>query len=90
MASYLSVKDIRNREKEESCSPSESYVVLPSPPPAQTKDKKSVDKGRIVINQATVLPNVNINIRISGVLNSSASNQILNQAQACVLFTRTL
>eukprot|EP00064_Thunnus_orientalis_P000790 superscaffoldBa00000045_g791 len=43
MACYLEEKNLRNREREESRSP-ESDVVLPSPPPAQTKDKKGVDK----------------------------------------------
>ncbi|XP_028459788.1 enolase 4 isoform X3 [Perca flavescens] len=46
MAHYLEEKDIQNKEKEESRSPSEAEVVLSSPLPAQTKDKKSVDKGK--------------------------------------------
>ncbi|XP_032397887.1 enolase 4 isoform X1 [Etheostoma spectabile] len=47
MARYLEEKDIQNRAKEEeSLSPSETDVVLSSPLPAQTKDKKSVDKGK--------------------------------------------
>lgn len=54
MACYLEEKNLQNREREESRSP-ESDMVLPSPPPAQTKDKKGVDKGMIVINHATVL-----------------------------------
>ncbi|XP_067465400.1 enolase 4 isoform X1 [Thunnus thynnus] len=45
MACYLEEKNLRNRERDESRSP-ESDVVLPSPPPAQTKDKKGVDKGK--------------------------------------------
>ncbi|XP_076599667.1 enolase 4 isoform X2 [Chaetodon auriga] len=45
MARYLEEKDNCNK-KEESHSPRESEVVIPSPPPAQTKDKKSVDKGK--------------------------------------------
>ncbi|KAM7408091.1 hypothetical protein PAMA_001985 [Pampus argenteus] len=46
MARYLEEKDNQNREKEESRSPSEHDVALPSPPPAQTKDKKIADKGK--------------------------------------------
>ncbi|XP_035858749.1 enolase 4 isoform X2 [Sander lucioperca] len=46
MARYLEEKDIQNKEKEESRSPSEAEVVLSSPLSAQTKDKKSVDKGK--------------------------------------------
>ncbi|XP_070834148.1 enolase 4 isoform X2 [Chaetodon trifascialis] len=45
MARYLEDKDNCNK-KEESHSPNESEVVIPSPPPAQTKDKKGVDKGK--------------------------------------------
>ncbi|KAM9345085.1 enolase 4 [Symphorus nematophorus] len=45
MARYLEEKDIRNKE-EDSRSPSEPQLVLPSPPPAQTKNKKSADKGK--------------------------------------------
>lgn len=58
MARYLEEKDIWDKEKEESRSPGEPEVVLPSPPPAQTKDKKSVDKGRIVTVNATGQLNV--------------------------------
>ncbi|XP_053188646.1 enolase 4 [Scomber japonicus] len=46
MAHYLEEKKARNKEKEESGSPSQSDVLLPSPPPAHTKDKKSADKGK--------------------------------------------
>ncbi|XP_078129341.1 enolase 4 [Sander vitreus] len=46
MARYLEEKDIQNKEKEESRSPSEAEVVRSSPLSAQTKDKKSVDKGK--------------------------------------------
>ncbi|CAK6978423.1 enolase 4 [Scomber scombrus] len=46
MAHYLEEKKARNRESEESRSPSQSDVLLPSPPPAQTKDKKSADKAK--------------------------------------------
>ncbi|KAM7384977.1 hypothetical protein PAMP_001081 [Pampus punctatissimus] len=46
MARYLEEKDIQFREKEESRSPSESDVALPFPTPAQTKDKKTADKGK--------------------------------------------
>ncbi|XP_039638927.1 enolase 4 isoform X1 [Perca fluviatilis] len=46
MAHYLEEKDIQNKQKEESRSPSEAEVILSSPLPAQTKDKKSVDKGK--------------------------------------------
>ncbi|XP_034754982.1 enolase 4 isoform X1 [Etheostoma cragini] len=47
MARYLEEKDIQNKKKEEeSRSPSETDVVLSSPLSAQTKDKKSVDKGK--------------------------------------------
>ncbi|XP_040906267.1 enolase 4 [Toxotes jaculatrix] len=47
MARYLEEKDVRNREKEESRPSSESeVVVLPSAPPAQAKDKKSLDKAK--------------------------------------------
>ncbi|GAA6221188.1 enolase 4 [Lates japonicus] len=46
MARYMEEKDIHSREKEESRSPSESDLVLFSAPPAQTKDKKNVDKAK--------------------------------------------
>ncbi|KAK5853520.1 hypothetical protein PBY51_014665 [Eleginops maclovinus] len=46
MARYLEDKDIRNKEKEELRSPSEPELVPSSPLPAQTKDKKSFDKGK--------------------------------------------
>ncbi|XP_044070136.1 enolase 4 isoform X3 [Siniperca chuatsi] len=46
MACVLEEKDIWNKEKEESRSTSKPEVVLPSPPPEQTKDKKSVDRGK--------------------------------------------
>ncbi|XP_027141593.1 enolase 4 isoform X2 [Larimichthys crocea] len=46
MARYLEEKDIQNKKEEESCLSSKSEAVLPSPPSAKTKDKKSVDKGR--------------------------------------------
>lgn len=58
MARYLEDKDIQDKEKEESRSPSEPEVVLPSPPLAQSKDKKSADKGRIATGHAIVLLNV--------------------------------
>ncbi|XP_051279731.1 enolase 4 isoform X2 [Dicentrarchus labrax] len=45
MARYLEEKDARNKD-EESRSTSEPEAVLPSPPSAQTKDKKTVDKGK--------------------------------------------
>lgn len=54
MARYLEEKDTWSKE-EENRSPSEPEVLLPSPPLAQTKDKKSVDKGRVVNSHATVL-----------------------------------
>ncbi|XP_074501738.1 enolase 4 isoform X3 [Sebastes fasciatus] len=44
MARYLEEKDIRNKEQEDS--PSEPDVVPSSAPPALTKDKKNVDKGK--------------------------------------------
>uniref|UniRef100_A0A671UPC5 Enolase 4 n=1 Tax=Sparus aurata TaxID=8175 RepID=A0A671UPC5_SPAAU len=44
MACYLKEKDIRN--KEESRSPSEPEVVLPSPTHVQSKDQKCGDKGK--------------------------------------------
>lgn len=47
MAHYLEEKKARNKEKEESGSPSQSDVLIPSPPPAHIKDKKSADKGNI-------------------------------------------
>ncbi|XP_038593729.1 enolase 4-like isoform X1 [Micropterus salmoides] len=46
MARHLEEKDIRNKEKQESHFSSEAEVALPSPPPDQTKDKKSVDRGK--------------------------------------------
>ncbi|XP_049926794.1 enolase 4 [Epinephelus moara] len=46
MARYLEEKDVRNKEKEESRSPSEHEGVLSSPLPPQMKAKKSIDKGR--------------------------------------------
>jgi len=46
MSRLLEEKDLRNQEKEESGSPSEPEVPPPSPRSAQTKNKKSVDKGR--------------------------------------------
>ncbi|XP_070697720.1 enolase 4 [Pempheris klunzingeri] len=46
MARYLEGKDIWDKEKEERSSPGEPEVVLPSPPLAHTKDKKSADKGK--------------------------------------------
>ncbi|XP_029306459.1 enolase 4 isoform X2 [Cottoperca gobio] len=46
MARHLEDKDICNKQKEESRSPCEPVVVLSSPLNAQTKDKKSVDKGK--------------------------------------------
>lgn len=55
MARYLEEKDIQNKKEEESCLSSKSEAVLPSPPSAKTKDKKSVDKGRIVNSHAIVL-----------------------------------
>ncbi|XP_039996034.1 enolase 4 [Xiphias gladius] len=45
-ARYLEERDIRNKEKGESHSPSASEVVYPSAQPAQTKDKKSVNKAK--------------------------------------------
>ncbi|TKS85143.1 Enolase 4 [Collichthys lucidus] len=46
MARYLEEKDIQNKKEEKSGLSSRSEAVLPSPPSAKTKDKKSVDKGR--------------------------------------------
>ncbi|XP_019945922.2 enolase 4 [Paralichthys olivaceus] len=46
MARYLEEKDIRDREKEESPSPSEPEEVISSAPPTQTKEKKSLDKAK--------------------------------------------
>nr|XP_046257968.1 enolase 4 isoform X2 [Scatophagus argus] len=45
MDRYMEEKDIRNQE-EGSHSSSKPEMVLPSPPPTQTKDKKSVDKAK--------------------------------------------
>ncbi|XP_071370895.1 enolase 4 [Centroberyx affinis] len=44
MARYLEEKDVR--EKEENHAASEPEVEPPTPPPAQTKEKKSGDKGK--------------------------------------------
>ncbi|KAM9364924.1 enolase 4 [Pholidichthys leucotaenia] len=46
MACTLEEKEVRNREKQENLSPSESEVLHPSPPPTPIKGKKSNDKGR--------------------------------------------
>ena len=56
MACNLEEEDIQNKKKEESHSSNE--CVLSSPLSAQTRDKKSVDKGKVATSCATLLLNV--------------------------------